>query len=217
MMVKIGQITPTNQSTLRAALVVLSLAIAFPAFAQDASTASNLRASGFAIGDMILGSEDAQVTIVKYTSFTCLVCGNFYNETWPDIMNHYVFTGQVKLIFREVSFDRLGLQASMVARCGGEDSFFETAEVLMERQAEWLRSTNPVQELQRIGRLMGLSNDRLQTCLTTEPFMLQLIADQQRNTGEDGVRSIPTFLINGERHSGFMSTTNFAALIEAHL
>lgn len=204
----------------RAGMAALALGLAAPVAAQDGpdpEAAEALRARGFAIGDMVLGAADAPVTIIEYTSFTCPFCGNFHNETWPEIMERYVETGQVRLVFREVYFDQLGLWASMVARCGGPDTFFDKVDAIMERQAEWLRAENPVAELQRIGRLAGLSAERLQACLTDEPFMLQLVGDYQRNASADEIRSTPTFLINGERHSGFMPASAFAALIEPHL
>lgn len=204
----------TATATRRAALGALA-ALAFAPAAGRAQDA--LDAKGYAIGDMTLGDPDAPVTIVEYVSFTCGHCANFHTRTWPEIEERYVDTGQARLVFREVYFDQFGLWASMLSRCGGEEAFFPMTDMFLARQQEWTRAEEPVAEMTRLARLGGLSQERIQACLTDEAFMTRLVEDYQRNASADEVNSTPTFLINGEKHTGDMSVEDFAALIEKHL
>ena len=71
--------------------------------------------------EMALGAEDAPVTVIEYASFTCPHCRNFHQNTFKQVKENYVDTGKVRFIYREVYFDRFGLWAGMVARCGGPE------------------------------------------------------------------------------------------------
>ena len=73
------------------------------------------------LGDIVLGDDNAPVTVIEYASFTCPHCASFHINTWPRFKAEYIDTGKVRFILREVYFDRYGLWASMVARCGGAD------------------------------------------------------------------------------------------------
>jgi protein-disulfide isomerase len=204
----------TLRLTRRAALGATLAASLAPALALRAQT---LEERGYALGDMTLGAEDAPVTIIEYSSLTCPHCATFHTRTWPEIEQRYVETGKVRLIFREVYFDQLGLWASMVSRCGGEAPFFDLITAFLERQSEWARADDPVAEMRRIGRLAGLSDERVQACLTDEDYMRTLVENFQETAGADGIRSTPSFLINGDLHSGAMGVEEFAALIDAKL
>ena len=173
-----------------------------------------LQMKGYALGDVPLGAEEAPVTIIEYSSFTCPHCANFHNRTLPAIKEKYIDTGKAKLVFREVYFDQLGLWASMLARCGGPDSFIDKATTLFEQQQQWARAENVGAELFRIGRLAGLSQERIEACLTDESLMLKLVGDFQAHMAQDDVTSTPTFCINGEKVTGDMSVEAFSALID---
>ena len=53
------------------------------------------------LGDKVLGSDSAPVTIVEYASVTCPHCATFHQKTYPALKSKYIDTGKVKLIFRE--------------------------------------------------------------------------------------------------------------------
>ena len=89
------------------------------------------------MGDVVLGDEAAPVTVIEYASFTCPHCASFHINTWPQFKAAYIDTGKVRFILREVYFDRYGLWASMVARCGGTDGFYPMADQLMKKQSVW--------------------------------------------------------------------------------
>lgn len=179
--------------------------------------ASALEDKGYALGDIALGSPDAPVTVIEYASLTCPHCATFHRDTWPTIRATYVETGKVRFVFREVYFEQYGLWASMIARCGGAATFHGFISTFLERQQEWTRAQDVVAELMRIGRLGGLPAERLQACLTDADLMNRLVADYQTNATADGIRSTPTFIINGETHTGAMSVAQFSALLDKHL
>ena len=171
------------------------------------------------MGDVVLGDEAAPVTVIEYASFTCPHCAAFHIDTWPQVKAAYVDTGKVRFILREVYFDRFGLWASMTARCGGADAFYPMADQFLKKQSVWTKVPEGQVggEIQKIGRLNGLSASQLNACLSDQDYAKALIEAYQQNSQADGVDSTPTFIINGEKHGGNMPFDEFSALVDAHL
>ncbi|WP_270732535.1 DsbA family protein [Shimia sp. Alg240-R146] len=169
--------------------------------------------------EMVMGADDAKVTIVEYASFTCPHCASFHSQVLKPLKAEFVDTGKVKFIFRDVYFDRFGLWASMVARCGGQEKFFGIADILMSTQAEWSRAGDPTAiagALRKTGRLAGLDDDTLQACLQDEDKAKALVGWYQENAAADDVSATPTLIIDGEKYSN-MSYAALKELIEEKL
>lgn len=187
--------------------------MALPVTAQEAEIDTST------VTEMVLGSPDAPVTMIEYASFTCPHCAAFHADQFKSLKADYIDTGKVQFIYREVYFDRFGLWASMVARCGGEMRFFGIAEVLYAEQQEWIAGGDPVaisENLRRIGRTAGMDDATLDACLTDETQAQTLVAWFQENAAADGVDSTPTLIINGEKHTN-MPYAELAAIIDAEL
>jgi hypothetical protein len=93
--------------------------------------------SGYEVMEMVLGDPDAPVELIEYSSFTCPHCRNLHATVVPQLMADYVDTNRIRYVYREVYFDRFGLWASMVARCGGPERFFGIVDLIYEQQPEW--------------------------------------------------------------------------------
>ncbi|WP_170372965.1 DsbA family protein [Ruegeria arenilitoris] len=171
------------------------------------------------IVEMVQGAEDAPVEIIEYASYTCPHCANFHQGPYKQLKKDYIDTGKVKFIYREVYFDRYGIWASMVARCGGPEKFFGITDLIYQGQSEWTRAGGPaeiVEELRKIGRLAGLSNDQLEACLQDGTKAQTLVAWYQKNAEQDGIQATPSFVVNGKKVEN-QSYDEFKALIEKEL
>ncbi|MEW9919950.1 DsbA family protein [Marimonas sp. MJW-29] len=171
------------------------------------------------IQDMVQGNADAPVTVIEYASFTCPHCATFHNGAYKQLKADYIDTGKIKFVYREVYFDRPGLWASMVARCGGEARYFGIAELIYKGQSEWARAGEPaaiVEELRKIGRLAGIENETLDACLQDARMAETLYTWYQQNADADGITSTPSFVIDGQKHSN-MPYPEMKELIDAAL
>jgi len=171
------------------------------------------------IQDMVLGSEDAPITVIEYASYTCPHCARFHEDGFKQLKADFIDTGKVKFVYREVFFDRPGLWASMVARCGGEQRFFGISDMLYQQQRQWTGSGDPAQiaeALRKIGRTAGLDDDTLNACLTDAQKAQSLIAWFEANAAEDGIRSTPSFIIDGKLYSN-MAYSEFSELLNDKL
>jgi len=173
-----------------------------------------------AIQEMVLGDENAPIEVIEYASYTCPHCASFHASQFKKIKENYIDTGKVRFVYREVYFDRFGLWASMIARCGGNtDRFFGISDLIYEKQREWTATGDPsviVDELRKIGKTAGLDDAALDACMQDADMAQSLVTWFQTNADRDGINSTPSFIIDGEKTSN-MSYEDFAALLDAKL
>ena len=194
-------------------------------------TTSNLNSSGVraqtlnsnsidseTIDEMVLGNEDASVVLIEYASFTCPHCRNFHEESFLKLKKDYIEPGHVKYIFREVYFDKYGLWAAMVARCGGSKKYFGLIDLIFKKQDEW--TTGDVDEvvakLERIGKISGMSETEIQNCMQNNTKARALVEKYRENALKDDIKSTPSFIINGKLYSN-MDYDKLTEIIENNL
>jgi len=171
------------------------------------------------VPEIVIGNPDAKVVVTEYASFTCPHCASFHGAVFKPLKVDYIDTGKIKFVYREVYFDRYGLWAAMVARCGGEMRYFGISDILYSAQAEWSGSndaTAVVENLRKIGRTAGMSNDELDVCLQNADMAQAMVAKFQADSKADNIDSTPSLIINGEKHSN-MSYADLKAIIDAKL
>lgn len=186
-----------------------------PVWAQTSAAAPELPV----VADMAIGNLDSKVVLTEYASYTCPHCANFHTEVFKDLKRDYVDTGKIKFVYREVYFDRYGLWAGMVARCGGDMRYFGIQDILYSTQKEWAGSDDPavvVENLRRIGRTAGLEDAALDACLNDGAMAQAMVNKYQADSEADGINSTPSFVLNGVKHSN-MNYADLKALLDAEL
>ncbi|MFY0693274.1 MAG: DsbA family protein [Paracoccaceae bacterium] len=170
------------------------------------------------ITEMTLGDPSAPVTIVEYASFTCPHCRTFHQNVFKQLKADYIDTGKVKFVYREVYFDPYGLWAGVVARCGGGQRYFGLVDLIYENQSSWTQgeAAQVAGNLKRLGKLTGMDDATLDACLQDNDKMRALTALYQKNAEADGIRSTPSFVIDGKTYSN-MSYEEMKAIIDAAL
>lgn len=212
----------TMKTTLASGLMALTLTLGFGAFGLGTSAATAQETAPAAtaeIKDFTLGSPDAPVKMTEYASFTCSHCANFHETVFKSLKADYIDTGKVEFTYREVYFDRYGLWAAMVARCGGDMRYFGISDILFETQSEWPASQDPtvvVENLKKIGRTAGMDDATLDACMKDGAMAEAMVARFEANMKADGVEGTPTLFINGTKHSN-MGYPELKAIIDAEL
>ena len=156
------------------------------------------------IAEMVQGDLDAPIEMIEYASFTCPHCATFHADVYPKLKINYIDKGLVKFIYREVYFDKYGMWASMIARCAGADRFFGMTDQIYRKQSNWARAESDVAivtQLRKIGLLAGLDESQLSSCLQDGVKLRALVEWYSKNAKRDEIKSTPTLIINGEKHS----------------
>lgn len=194
-----------NRRTFSTGLALAALASAAagslvtPALAQSFDMEEFMKAPS--IGDKVLGSEDAKVTIVEYASATCPHCAAFHTKVYPELKKEFIDTGKVRFIAREFPLDDLALAAFMVARCVPDDKYFDMLSMLYEQQRTWA-GQNARDELLKLAKLAGLSEAQFDECLKNEDLAKGILEIRKAGAEKFGVDATPTLYINGKKMEG---------------
>jgi len=197
-------------STFFAAFALIGLA--FSASAQTAIPAP--RAEGL---DMVMGAENAPITMIEYASLTCPHCAKLHVETMPRLKAEYIDTGKLKLVFRDFPLDRIALNAAMLARCAGPERYFTFLDVFFAQQANWLRGTSGEQimaSLRRLARTGGMTEAAMDQCLANTEMQNAVLSQAMTGEREHKVQATPTLVINGTVHRGGQSFEELDAILK---
>jgi protein-disulfide isomerase len=167
-----------------------------------------------ALPDIVQGKADAPVTIVEYASMTCTHCAAFHAETYPTLIKNYVETGKAKFILREFPLDPLATAGFMLARCEGPDKRSAIVDLLFAQQKNWAFIDKPLDGLQTVLKVTGLSQQNFETCLKDQKLFDQIMEVRDRGSQKFGVSATPTFYINGLKLSGEQTPDTMAKVID---
>lgn len=169
-------------------------------------------------GDMAIGAEaGAKVTVVEYASVTCGACAQWQTAVWPQLKAKYVDTKKVRFVFREFPTPPADVAAAgfMLARCAGDEKYFDVVHAIMASQQEWAAGVPPRQSLNRIAQGAGLSPSQIETCLNDKAGIAAL--EKRIQAGQAaGVSGTPTFLVNDKKVAD-PSLDSLSAAIDAAL
>ena len=179
-----------------------NLALTGTAQAQTVSSVELMQAGP--LGDIVVGKDDAPVTIIEYASMTCGHCATFHNTTYPELKKKYIDTGKVKYILREFPLDALAAAGFMLARCAGNDKYHAMIEMLFAKQKEWV-TQNPIPPLQALAQQAGFTKDSFEACLKDQKILEGIEAVRTHGAEKLGVNSTPTFFINGKLFRGTLT------------
>jgi len=170
-----------------------------------------------AMKEMVLGNQKAKITVIEYASLGCPHCAQFHSETYQDVKKNYIDTGKIKFIFRDFPLGTPALAASMISRCSGSAKYFGMIDIFFRGQKQWSQAENPMDALKKIARFGGMSASDVDDCLQNQKLL-----DYIQNTARDGgekhkINSTPSFVIDGETHSGGLPYADFKKLLDKAL
>ncbi|MCM0605538.1 MAG: DsbA family protein [Xanthomonadaceae bacterium] len=168
-----------------------------------------------AVGDSVSwGNKDAKVSIVEFSDFQCPFCSRGANSV-DEIKKKY--KGKVKIAFKHFPLPMHpdAKPASEAALCvnaeGGADKFWKYHDLLFKNQDK-LDSAS----LEKYAKDLGIKEAKFKECVASKKFAAAVEADMQY--GEKiGVRSTPTFFINGQLISGAVPIEQFSEVIDEAL
>jgi len=184
-------------SSFALALPLLSV-LTGPVSAQ--SPVARLVAKPVSLPEMALGSPNAPITIVEFSSMTCSHCAAFAENVFPMLQARYIDTGKVRFVSREFPLEIKAAGAAMLARCaaGGDAArYFAVLAMLFREQDDLIEHTT--ETLKEVG------GHAVEACVKDQGLLDKLKADQKFAYDRLRVDATPTFFINGTRVKGEIS------------
>jgi protein-disulfide isomerase len=211
----VGRAAALPLTGLLALIAQLSLLAITPAAAQNTGA---LAAEPVSLPDMSIGSRNAPITIIDYSSMTCSHCAHFEQGTLPRLKSTYIDTGYVRFVFREFPLDNNAFGASMLARCIANDDpgrYFGAIDTLFKQQDQLVN--NAMNTLRWVGEQSGMSESAIDSCLKDQDLYGKLVADEKIAQNMVKIDSTPTFIINGRTYKGYMSFEQMDGIIRSQL
>ncbi len=164
--------------------------------------------------DHVLGSANAPVTVVEYSSYSCHWCGRFAREEFAAIKAKYVDSGQVRWVFRSLltMSDSAQVLPVCAAECASDQGrYLDYRELLFDNQADLSENA-----LKQHATALGLDRGTFDLCLDGGSKVARVQRDV--DSGFDlGASSTPTFFVGSEMVRGYQTADQLGAVIDSHL
>jgi protein-disulfide isomerase len=163
------------------------------------------------VGSPSLGPKEAPVEIAEFADFQCPYCKGA-ETALGQVRNKY--GSKVRLVYMDfpLSFHSHSLEASMAARCAGEqDKFWPYHDVLFADQSKLDPGS-----LKTDAAKIGLDTKRFNTCFDSKKYQTAVISDRDQGM-KLGLTGTPTFFLNGHELSGAQSAPTLSSVIDEEL
>ena len=171
----------------------------------------------------ILGSADAQITIVEFGDYQCEACYHWFHNTRDTLIDNYIETGKAKLIFVDLPFigqdSRIAAQASYCAEDQGK--YWEYHEILYIFQEGENSGWADRDRLNSFAFSLDMNMDEFNDCMDYSKYAKRVQANYDQAV-KNGVQGTPTFIIisqdgTTEKFAGAQPYSVFAATIDPML
>jgi len=152
-------------------------------------------------GSPYLGDPNAPITLVEFGDYQCFFCNKFFHDTEQKLLENYVDTGKVKIIFKD--FTIIGpdsTTAAHAAHCADDQGlFWEYHDTLYNNwngeNNGWASSEN----LLRMAHDVGLDIDEFTDCMLNE-IHTQIISASNADARTLGLTGTPGFFVIGHNN-----------------
>jgi protein-disulfide isomerase len=158
------------------------------------------------------GPENAPITIVEFSDYQCPYCTRWHAQVYQPLLAAY--PGKIRLVYRQFPLTSIhpdAFPAAEAAMCAGEqNAYWQFHEKIFSSDA--LGSSVYTQYAQEL----GLDMTTFDTCIAERKFQDAVQADLDFAVNL-GVRSTPTFFINGLAIVGAQPLDVFKQVIDKEL
>jgi protein-disulfide isomerase len=150
----------------------------------------------FENGSPILGNSNAEITLIEFGDYQCHFCNVYYQNTEHEILEKYVMTGKVNVIFKDYTIiGQDSLRAAHAAHCASEQGkFWEYHDTLYNNWGGenngWAGSEN----ILRFAEEVGLNMNEFVECNVDKRYEQQ-IAASNTDAQKLGITGTPAFYV----------------------
>ena len=154
-------------------------------------------------GSPILGKADAPITLVEFGDYQCHFCNVFYQNTEHEILENYVMTGKINIIFKDYTIiGQDSINAAHAAHCAGEQGkFWQYHNTLYDNWAGENNGWASQENLVRFAQQVELDIDEFTQCNIQGKYA-HIISTSNTDAQTLGITGTPAFYVismNGEQ------------------
>lgn len=165
--------------------------------------------------DPILGPQDAAITIIEFSDYECPYCRRWHQEVLPLLIEEY--PDEVRYVYRDfplTSIHSNAIPAAIAANCAGEqeaEAYWDYNQLLFSMDL----GLGP-EAYMGYAEELDLDTDAFTECLESDRHEEEVMADFEY-ASQLGIRSTPTFFINGIALVGAQPYEVFKQVIDQEL
>lgn len=148
--------------------------------------------------EISIGSKDAPVVMIMYSSLSCGHCAKFNTDILPEIDKKYIKKGYLRVVFRDFPGDQISLRAHQLAWCKGEIKYMDFIKQLYAAQEEWLLAPDPLAALKAFALKNGMSAEQFESCFKNPELLDQIVATRLEGQKKYNITATPTIVINAK-------------------
>ncbi len=150
-------------------------------------------------GSPILGNINAPITLVEFGDYQCSFCKKHFVQTHDLIMNNYVTTGDVKILFKDmiVTPGEGSINAAHATHCAKDQGMFWKYHYMLYNNWEgentgWVTDDS----LDEFAKNIDLDMNQFAKCMSDNKWM-NLIKASGQDANTMGVTGTPSFFLIG--------------------
>jgi len=159
-----------------------------------------------------IGPENAPITIVEFSDYQCPYCRRWHEQVYQPLLNAY--PGKIRLVYRHFPLTSIhpdAFPAAEASMCAGEqNAYWQYHDKLFSNDS---LGTNVYMEY---AQELGLDTTTFEACLTDHKYQEAIQSDLDFAVNL-GIRSTPTFFINGLAVVGAQPLDIFKQVIDKEL
>ena len=206
-------------------VVALLAAFLFMTSSSDTNIQESENNTETNFSELIIGDPEAPVTIIEYADYKCPECSKHHQDVGKRIIEDYVNTGIVKIVFRPFPvYSQDGARALLGSYCAQDqgkfveyhDAIFEYMWVNHFESGDYQKAIDTVitdDVLASINSTAGIEEASFQSCLADVNTNNAYLKDIEL-AAPDEIQGTPTFIINGQKVVGPQVYNVFKTLIE---
>ncbi|ACT69821.1 thioredoxin domain-containing protein [Neorickettsia risticii] len=173
--------------------------------------------------DLPVGSTDAPITIVDYSSFSCTHCKAAFEKLILPVYEKYVRTGKVMLIMRDFPLDKLSFNASVFLGCYRKTIIPDDEHVirLITKLFDIGSGAKSKEDAEKMfdgivsdSNLQGSTKEKFLSCMEDLGVKDEVLYSKLFGIKKIGIDGTPMIFINGERYTGPFKFSFFERKIE---
>ena len=164
---------------------------------------------------IIIGNENAKISIIAYESLTCSHCANFHIDVLPDLKKEYIDTGIAKIEFRHFPLDVAAFNASKIAQCKN-DGNSEILNILYLNQSKWIKGGTIDEVNENLKKFLvseGIKVD-FEKCTNNKSIEDFVLNDRIEGVKKFKVNATPTIIINDKKFEKSLNYKNLKKTLE---
>lgn len=148
-----------------------------------------------------LGDPSAPITMVEFGDYQCFFCNKFFHETEGSILENYVKTGKVKILFKDFTIvGQDSVVAAHASHCAEEQGkFWEYHDTLYNHWTGenngWASSENQL----KFAKDLGLDVEKFTECTSSGKYM-KMIQTSTNDAKTVGLTGTPGFIVIGQNN-----------------